>query len=102
MALLQNTAQASSVVFSIAGVGAASIQGTVDAFRSAAGNPNNANDPGELNSGRREINWDGGGTANTPGGTPLTAFLNIRGALFTTPGTGFTQSPVTAGGLDTV
>jgi hypothetical protein len=102
VALFQTTAQASSVIFSGAGVGAASIQTVVDNFRNAVGNPNNANNPGELTSGRREINWDGGGTANTPGGTPFNAFQNIRGALFTTPGTGFTQSPVAAGGLDTV
>jgi hypothetical protein len=102
MALFQTTAQAASVLFQAAGVGAASIQGTVDNFRSALGDPNNANNPGELSGGRREINWDGGGTANTPGGTPFNAFQNIRGALFTTLGTGFTQSPVAAGGLDTV
>ena len=102
MVLFQTTAQASSVIFTGAGVGAASIQTVVDNFRNAVGNPNNANNPGELTSGRREINWDGGGTANTPGGTPCNAFQNIRGALFTTPGTGFTQSPVAAGGLDTV
>jgi hypothetical protein len=102
MALFQTTAQAASVLFSGAGVGAASIQATVDNFRLAVGNPNNGNNPGELTSGRREINWDGGGAANTPGGTPFAAFQNIRGALFTTLGTGFTQSPVAAGGLDTV
>jgi len=100
--LFQTTARAASVLFSDVGVGAASIQATVDAFRAAVGNPNNANNPGELTSGRREINWDGGGTANTPGATPFNAFQNIRGALFTTPGTGFTQAPVAAGGLDTV
>jgi hypothetical protein len=100
--VLAQTAQAASVLFSAAGVGAASIQGSVDSFRTAVGDPNNGNNPGELASGRREINWDGGGLANTPGGTPFNAFQNIRGALFTTPGSGFTQSPVAAGGLDTV
>jgi len=100
--LSQSTAQAASVIFQAAGVGTAGIQATVDNFRSALGDPNNGNNPGELASGRREINWDGGGTANTPGGTPFNAFQNIRGALFTTLGTGFTQSPVAAGGLDTV
>ena len=34
---------------------------TVDAFRTALGDPNNGNNPGPLASGRREINWDGGG-----------------------------------------
>jgi hypothetical protein len=100
--LAQTTAQAASVLFSAAGVGTGSIQATVDSFRAAVGNPNNGNNPGELASGRREINWDGGGVMNNPGGTPFNAFQNIRGALFTTPGSGFTQSPVAAGGLDTV
>ena len=102
LVLSQSTAQAASVLFQAAGVGTAGIQATVDNFRLALGDPNNGNNPGELASGRREINWDGGGTANTPGATPFNAFQNIRGALFTTPGTGFTQSPVAAGGLDTV
>ena len=34
---------------------------SVDAFRLALGDPNNGNAPGPLPSGRREINWDGGG-----------------------------------------
>src|SRR4026208_89514 len=51
-------------VFQAAGPNSASIQSTVDAFRAALGNINNGNAPGPLASGRREINWDGGG-ANT-------------------------------------
>jgi hypothetical protein len=71
-----------------------SIQAKVDAFRGALGNPNNGNNPGPLNSGRREINWDGGGSPNnSPAGTPFDAFLNTRGAQFTTPGSGFLQAP---------
>lgn len=70
-----------------------SIKDTVDNFRAALGDPNNANTPGPLTSGRREINWDGGGSATTVSGTPFDAFLNIRGARFTTPGTGFIQAP---------
>ena len=80
-------------LFEASGPDAASIQATVNEFRAALGDPNNANTPGPLTSGRREINWDGGGsTANTPAGTPFTAFQS-RGATFTTPGTGFRQSP---------
>jgi hypothetical protein len=101
MLLTETAAQASFVTFQATGSGAASIQTTVDTFRAAVGNPNNGNNPGPL-PGRREINWDGGGTANTPGGTPFNAFQNIRGALFTTPGSGFIQAPVAAGGLDVV
>jgi hypothetical protein len=77
----------------------ASIQSRVDDFRAALGNPNNGNAPGSLSGGRREINWDGGGATNTaPAGTPFAGFQNIRGALFTTPGTGFAQVP--AGDVD--
>jgi hypothetical protein len=68
---------------------------TVAGFRAQLGEPNNANSPGPLASGRREINWDGGAaTVNAPGGTPFTVFFNTRGALIETPGTGFVQVPV--------
>jgi hypothetical protein len=71
-----------------------SIQAEVDAFRAALGDPNNGNAAGPLSSGRREINWDGGGSAlNSPAGTPFNGFLNTRGAQFTTSGSGFLQAP---------
>ena len=55
----QASAQA---VFQAAGPTAASIQGTVDAYRAALGDPNNGNGPAAADpTGRREINWDGGG-----------------------------------------
>jgi hypothetical protein len=72
----------------------ASIQGTVDAFRAALGDPNNANNPGPLTGGRREINWDGGGVAISISPTPFAGFQNNRGALFNTPGTDFIQAPL--------
>jgi hypothetical protein len=88
-------AQGAPVTFSAAGPDQASIQATVDAFRAALGAPNNGNSPGPLSSGRREINWDGGGsTATAIAGTPFTGFLATRGGLFTTAGTGFVQAPV--------
>ena len=101
-------AQAVPVVFSVGGDSTpASIQTTVTNFQNAVGNPNNGNGAG-VTSGRREINWDGGGGVpnNAPGGTPFTVFLNTRGALITTPapGTGFIQAPPTGapdGGLAT-
>jgi hypothetical protein len=75
----------------------ASIQAQVDAFRAALGDPINGNNPGPLSGGRREINWDGGGaTTATSSGSTLTAFQNTRGATFTTPGTGFLQTPLNA------
>jgi hypothetical protein len=91
---------ASPVVFEIGGTSAASsIQGTVTSFQAALGNPNNGNVPGLLFSGDREINWDGGGGVNTNAvsGTPFNGFLQTRGALFTTPGTGFIQAPPSGG-----
>lgn len=86
---------AAPTVFQAAGPNAASIQATVDQFRAALGGVNNGNVAGPLDSGRREINWDGGGsTATSLVPTPFTGFLVNRGALFTTPGTGFVQAPV--------
>ena len=88
------------IVFQAAGPNAASIQSTVDAFRAALGEPNNGNDPGKP-SGRREINWDGGGnndqTQPLPPDNPFDVFLNTRGARFTTLGTGLTQAPPSGG-----
>lgn len=81
------------VVTSAAGSNPGAIQNAVDSFRASVGNPNNGNAAGPLSSGRREINWDGGGTATTPAGTPFNGFQVIRGALFTTGGTGFVQAP---------
>jgi hypothetical protein len=82
------------VVFQAAGPTAASIQSTVDQFRAALGGVNNGNQPGPLVDGRREINWDGGGSsATSPGTTPFDVFLITRGARMTTPGTGFVQAP---------
>jgi len=82
-------------VHSGSGTDATGLQSVVDAFRADLGAPNNANAPGPLGSGRREINWDGGGSATSPVGTPFSGFLNNRGELFTTPGTGFVQAPPT-------
>jgi hypothetical protein len=87
------------VVFQAAGPTADSIQSSVDAFRAALGDPNNGNAPGPLASGRREINWDGGGgvDATTAPVTPFNVFLNTRGGQFTTPGTGLSQAPPSGG-----
>ena len=88
------------IIFQAAGPTADSIQGTVDAFRAALGDPNGNNPPPLDRSGRREINWDGG-NANvldtTPPVTPFNTFLNNRGAQFTTPGIGLSQAPASGG-----
>jgi hypothetical protein len=101
LVVISSTAYAVPTVTSIGGNTPASIQPTVDAFRTALGNPNNGNSPGPLGSGRREINWDGGtATDGTAAVTPFTVFQNIRGATFTTPGSGLTQTPISGGTVD--
>src|SRR4030095_11781220 len=71
-----------------------SIQSTVDQFREVLGGINNGNAAGPLDTGRREINWDGGGSpATSPGPTPFTVVLNNRGSVMKTPGSGFVQAP---------
>ncbi|HEY4285322.1 MAG TPA: hypothetical protein VGM62_19850 [Chthoniobacterales bacterium] len=90
-------------VFQAAGPTAASIQGTLDAYRAALGGLVNGNNPGPLTSGRREINWDGGNPAimaTTDPVTPFDTFLNTRGSRFTTPGKGLSQA--TPSGLATL
>jgi hypothetical protein len=81
----------------IQGTGAIGTQAAVAAFRADLGEPNNASNPGPLASGRREINWDGGGNPDgSPAGTPFAGFQN-RGVIFTTPGSGFQQAPISTG-----
>jgi len=93
-------ALATPMLFTAAGANPADIQATVDAFRAALGNPDNANQ-GPLATGHREINWDGGGaTSGTAAVTPFTVFQNTRGATFITPGAGLTQTPITGGAVD--
>ena len=81
----------SEVIFSAAG----NIQGQVDAFRAAVGNPLNPNVPGSFGSGRREINWDGVPDAlSAPNNLPPD-FFNVnspRGAVFAGPASGFRVS----------
>ena len=84
------------IVFQAAGPTVASIQSSLDQFRAALGGSNNGNTAGPLAEGRREINWDGGGaTVTASAATPFAGFQNTRGALFTTPGAGFVQAPLT-------
>jgi hypothetical protein len=92
-------AQATPLVFQAAGPDATSIQGAVDAFRAALGG-NNLNNPGPLQKGRREINWDGGNTNlldTTAPVNPFLVFLNTRGSQFKTPGLGLSQAPPSGG-----
>ena len=94
---LTQAARAETRVFQAAGPTAESIQGTVEAYRTALGAPN-GNNEGPLPGGRREINWDGLGSAvTTPPVTPFDGFLDSRGARFTTRGAGLTQAPPAGG-----
>ena len=91
--------QPTPLVFQAAGPDAASIQSTVDAYRAALGD-NNLNNPGPLQTGRREINWDGGSPNvldTTAPVNPFLVFLNTRGSQFKTPGLGLSQAPPSGG-----
>jgi hypothetical protein len=97
---VSGTAQTTTpLVFQAAGPDAASIQSAVDAFRAALGD-NNLNNPGPIQKGRREINWDGGNPNvldTTAPVNPFVVFLNTRGSQFRTPGMGFSQAPPSGG-----
>ena len=83
------SAAQAQTVFSAAGNTPATIQATVDAFRTALG-PNNGVG-GSFPTGRREINWDGVPNAfSAPNPLPHN-FFNVnspRGATFSTPNKG--------------
>ena len=95
--MLASTASAVPVVvtFEAAGANAAAITPTRDAFRSAVGGGIVAGANGSFGGLRREINWDGVPDARADP-NPLPAnFFNVtspRGAVFSTPGSGFLVS----------
>lgn len=67
------------------GSNAATIQGTVDAFRADLGDPNNGAAIGSQGAGRREINWDGVPDADAANSRFPGDFFNTvspRGVLF--------------------
>jgi hypothetical protein len=69
-----------------------SIAFKLDEFRAALGGSLNAPNAPPADTGRREINWDGVPAAVTNVDTFPADFFNViskRGAVFTTPGTGF-------------
>lgn len=93
--LLVPTAWAGFVTFESAGADPASITPTRDAFRTAVGGGTIAGANGSFGGLRREINWDGvPNSLSDPNALPAN-FFNVnspRGAVFSTPGTGFLVS----------
>ena len=89
---------AAQVVRSGTASDAAGLTATVNQFRADLGGALNPNNPGSVGSGRREINWDGVPDAlSAPNAFPGDFFNapiagRARGAVFTTPGTGFQVS----------
>jgi hypothetical protein len=87
-------ARGSAIVRSAAGASPASIQPTVDQFRSDLGGANNGAG-GTFATGRREINWDGVPDASSsPNPFPANFFNSNspRGVVFSTAGSGFQVS----------
>ncbi|MEN1705271.1 MAG: hypothetical protein AAGJ54_07115 [Planctomycetota bacterium] len=91
------------VVRSGAAADAAGLEAVVNQFRDDLGQLN-ANEPGSVGSGRRQINWDAAPDAVSAPNPFAGEFFNAdfnpraRGIEFTTPGTGFQLSATAASG----
>lgn len=98
LTLLSVAASAATSTFSTyesAGMTAASITATRDAFRDAVGGGSTAGANGSFGGVRREINWDGVPNARADAAFLPNNFFNVnspRGAVFSTPGDGFMVS----------
>jgi hypothetical protein len=93
--IFASVASAGFIAFEAAGVDAAAISPTVDAFRTAVGGGSVAGPNGSFGGVRREINWDGVPDALADPNLLPADFFNVnspRGVLFSTPGTGFLVS----------
>ena len=99
---LTSTAQAGFVVFEANGANPAAITPTRDAFRTAVGGGAAAGANGDFGGIRREINWDGVPAGSSDPNLMPADFFNTtspRGAIFSTPGTGFMTSDATLFGF---
>src|SRR5262249_50850614 len=88
-------AEASSLTFSDTAVNAAGIRTIGDQFRAAIGGGVAAGANGSFGGVRREINWDGVPDALSAPNLMPPDFFNVnspRGAVFSTPGSGFEVS----------
>jgi hypothetical protein len=95
IALTAATTRAGFTTFEANGNNAAGITPTRDAFRTAVGGGTTAGANGSFGGARREINWDGVPDAKADPNPMPADFFNTtspRGAVFSTPGTGFLVS----------
>jgi len=103
--LVSPAAFAGFTVFEAAGANPAAITPTRDAFRASVGGGTVAGANGSFGGLRREINWDGvPDMFSDPNALPAN-FFNVnspRGAVFSTPGTGFLVSANSGGATPTL
>jgi hypothetical protein len=95
IAMTAPVSHAGFTVFESFGANPAAITPTRDAFRTAVGGGTTAGANGSFGGVRREINWDGVPDAKADPNLMPADFFNTtspRGAVFSTPGTGFLVS----------
>lgn len=105
VALTATISQAGFTIFESAGANPAAVTPTRDAFRAAVGGGAVAAANGSFGGLRREINWDGVPDTFADSNALPANFFNVnspRGAVFSTPGTGFLVSANAGGATPTL